>query len=202
MKELSSKSVQSPALPLESIDNIKCCHCLTTSMLSVGDCIPDHILQEHLEDTSGLLIDQARNTLDTSSTGKSPDCWLGDSLDVVSEHLPVPLGSSLSCGWHLTSKNKTSCVCSAFDLSSIDKLMFNFDGMTRDHWAVGFKLSSKQQLHFLYPWHVETPLRLNVMHWQHNLQGLCSLNSCSVVSKPLKSKMRNRSIIDNVDRLT
>ena len=107
MRKLSSKSVQSPALPLEGIDDIKCCHCLTTSMLSVGNCIPDHVLKEHLENASGLLIDQARNTLHTSTTSQPPDCWLGDSLDVVSEHLPVSLGSSLSCisTWHVRSRH-------------------------------------------------------------------------------------------------
>ena len=96
-RNLSSKSVQSSALSLEGIDNIKCCHCLAASVLSVGDCIPDHVLQEHLEDASSLLIDQARDTLDASATSQSPDCWLCDSLDVVSQHLSVSLGTSFSC---------------------------------------------------------------------------------------------------------
>ena len=109
-RKLSSKSVQCSALSLEGIDNIKCCHCLTASVLSVGDRIPDDILQEHLEDTSGLFVDQARDTLHTSTPSQSPDCWLGNSLDVVPEHLPVPLGSSLSCARHMAREDKTSCI--------------------------------------------------------------------------------------------
>ncbi len=36
-------------------------------MLGVGDSIPDDILKEDLEDTPGLLIDEARDTLDTNA---------------------------------------------------------------------------------------------------------------------------------------
>lgn len=66
-------------------------------MLSVGDGIPDDVLQEDLQDSSCLLIDKARDTLDASSTSQSADGGLGDALDVVSEYLPVSLGASLSC---------------------------------------------------------------------------------------------------------
>ena len=96
-RNLPSKAVQGPALALESIDNVESCHCLTAGMLSVGDCIPDDVLQEDLEDTPGLFIDESRDTLDTTTASQSTDGWLCDSLDVVSEHLPVALGTSLSC---------------------------------------------------------------------------------------------------------
>ena len=56
---LASKAVQGPSLALEGIDDIKGCHCLTASVLSICDCIPDDILQEDLEDASGLLIDES-----------------------------------------------------------------------------------------------------------------------------------------------
>ena len=96
-KNLSSKAIEGPSLPLQGIDNVKGCDCLTTSVLSVGDCIPDDILQEHLEDASGLLINESRDTLDTSTASKSADGWLCDSLNVVSEHLSMALGTTLSC---------------------------------------------------------------------------------------------------------
>ena len=66
---------------------------------------------QDLEDTSGLLVDQARDTLDTSSSSETSDSGLGDtpaesalrvglarygSLDVVSKDLPVSLGSTLA----------------------------------------------------------------------------------------------------------
>ncbi len=65
-------------------------------MLGVGDSIPDDILQEDLEDTPGLLVDEARDTLDTTAASQTPDGRLGDALDVIPEHLPVPLGASLA----------------------------------------------------------------------------------------------------------
>jgi len=46
-------------------------------------------LQEDLQDATGLLIDQARDTLDTTTAGQAADGGLGDALDVVAEHLPV-----------------------------------------------------------------------------------------------------------------
>jgi hypothetical protein len=65
-------------------------------MLGVGDSIPDDILKEDLEDTPGLLIDEARDTLDTTTASQTPDGRLGDALDVVPEHLPVTLSASLA----------------------------------------------------------------------------------------------------------
>jgi hypothetical protein len=42
-------------------------------------------LEEDLEDSTGLLVDESRDTLDTSTTGQSPNCRLGDTLDVVTK---------------------------------------------------------------------------------------------------------------------
>ena len=95
--DLASKAVQGPALAFEGIDDIKGCHSLTAGMLGVCDCIPDDILQEDLQDTPCLLINESRDTLDTSTASKSADGWLCDSLDVVSEYLSMALGTSLSC---------------------------------------------------------------------------------------------------------
>jgi len=53
-------------------------------------------LQEDLEDTTGLLVDQARDTLDTATAGQSADGRLGDTLDVVTEDLAVALGAALA----------------------------------------------------------------------------------------------------------
>ena len=83
-------------MPLESIDNIHGSDSLPLGMFGVGDSISDDILKENLEDSTGLFIDEARDTLDSSSASQTPDGRLGDSLDVVSQHLTVTLGSSLS----------------------------------------------------------------------------------------------------------
>ena len=93
---LTSKSIESTSLSLEGIDDIHGSNSLPLCMFGVGDSIPDDILKEHLQDSSCLLIDEARDPLDSSSPGQSPDGRLGDPLDVVPQHLPVPLGASLA----------------------------------------------------------------------------------------------------------
>ena len=93
---LTSESVQGAALPLEGIDHIHGGDSLPLGMLGVGDGIPDDILQEDLQDSPGLLVDEARDTLDTAAASQTPDGGLGDALDVVPEHLAVTLGASLA----------------------------------------------------------------------------------------------------------
>jgi hypothetical protein len=92
MNSLTAESVQSASLPLEGIDNIHGGDGLPLGVFSVGDSIPDDVLQENLEDTAGLFVDEARDTLDTSTASQTPDGGLGDALDVIPEHLP-PLPS-------------------------------------------------------------------------------------------------------------
>ena len=93
---LTSESVEGTSLPLEGIDNIHGGNGLPLGVFGVGDSIPDDILKENLEDSTGLLIDESRDTLDSSTASQPSDGGLGDSLDVVSQHLTVTLGASLS----------------------------------------------------------------------------------------------------------
>ena len=93
---LTAEAVQGAALPLQSIDHIHGSDGLPLGVLGVGDSVTDDILEEHLEDTTGLLVDEARDTLDSTTTRQTPDGGLGDALDVVPQHLPVPLGTSLA----------------------------------------------------------------------------------------------------------
>jgi hypothetical protein len=95
-------------------------------VLGVGNGITDGSLEEGLQDSSGFyigvrdetegrrvissnvigelgsvakrltLVNETRDTLDTTSTSETPDGGLGDSLDVVSQNLPVSLSASLS----------------------------------------------------------------------------------------------------------
>ena len=92
---LTAKAVKSAALPLQSIDHIHGGDGLPLGMLGVGDSIPDDVFQEHLQHTAGLLVDQARYPLHSSTSGQTSDGRFGDPLDVVAENFPVPLGSSL-----------------------------------------------------------------------------------------------------------
>ena len=92
----AAESVEGAPLSLESVDDVHGCDGLSLGVLGVGDCVTDHVLQERLEDAAGLLVDEARDTLDSSTAGETPDGRLGDALDVVSQDLPVTLGASLS----------------------------------------------------------------------------------------------------------
>ena len=96
VRGLTSESVESATLPLESVDDVHSSDSLPLGVLSVGDSITDDILQEDLEDSAGLLIDQARDTLDSTTAGKTTNGGLGDALNVVTQNLAMPLGSTLS----------------------------------------------------------------------------------------------------------
>ena len=93
---LTSESVQGASLPLEGIDHIHGGDGLPLGVFGVGDSVPDDVLEEHLEDTTGLLVDESGDTLDSATARQPPDGGLGDALDVVSQHLPVTLGASLA----------------------------------------------------------------------------------------------------------
>ena len=96
MDKLSSETIESLSLTLERIYDIHSSNSLTASMLSVGDRVADDILKEDLENTTGLFVDEAGDTLDTATTGETADGGLGDALDVVAKDLAMTLGASLS----------------------------------------------------------------------------------------------------------
>ena len=81
---LAAEPVEGAALAFERVDDVERGHGLPLGVLGVGNSIPDHALQVVLENTSGLLVDQSADTLDTTSSSQSPDCGLSDALDVVS----------------------------------------------------------------------------------------------------------------------
>ncbi len=95
-KRLSTETVESAALSLESVHNVKSSDGLSAGVLSVGDSVTDDVLKEDLEDTTGLLVDKTRDALDTTTAGKSANSRLGNALDVIPEHLAVALSTALS----------------------------------------------------------------------------------------------------------
>ena len=94
--DLTTEAVQGAALALQSIDHVHSSDGLALGMLRVGDCIPDNVLQEHLEHTSGLLVDETGDTLHTASASKTADGGLGDALDVVAQNFTMALGASFA----------------------------------------------------------------------------------------------------------
>jgi len=83
-------------LSLKSIDDIHGGDSLSSGVLGVSDRVSDDVLKEDLEDTSGLLVDKSRDSLDSTSSCQSSDGRLGDTLDVVSQDLAMSLGTSLT----------------------------------------------------------------------------------------------------------
>jgi hypothetical protein len=111
---LGAETVEGAALALESVDDVERGDGLALGVLSVGDRVADNVLKEGLEDGAGLLVDEARNTLDTTTASETADSGLGNtprvlsasesestffdrhSLDVVTKDLAVTLGAALA----------------------------------------------------------------------------------------------------------
>merc|ERR1719187_2425888 len=93
---LSSEAIEGPALPLQGIHHVHGGHSLPLSMLSVGHSITDDILQENLQNTPGLFVDETTDPLNTTPSCKSPDCRLGNALDVIPQHLTMSLSTTLA----------------------------------------------------------------------------------------------------------
>jgi hypothetical protein len=93
---LTTETVEGAALTLESVDNVKRGDGLALGVLGVGDGVTDDTLEEGLEDSTGLLVDHGRDTLDTTTTSETSDGGLGDTLDVVTKNLAVTLGAALA----------------------------------------------------------------------------------------------------------
>lgn len=110
----AAEAVEGAALALERVDHVHGRDRLALGVLRVGDGVPDHVLQEHLEHPAGLLVDEARDALDAAAPGQPPDGGLGDALDVVAQHLAVALGAALaatrrsSSHWMLQTKELKS----------------------------------------------------------------------------------------------
>ena len=93
---LAAEAVERAALPLERVHDVEGRDGLAAGVLGVGDRVADHVLEEHLEDTAGLLVDEPGDALHTSAASQAPDGGLRDALDVVAQDLAVPLGAALA----------------------------------------------------------------------------------------------------------
>ena len=69
---------------------------LRLGVLGVGDGIADDVLEEDLEHAASLLVDEARDTLDTTTASQTANGRLGDALDVVAKYLAMALGAALA----------------------------------------------------------------------------------------------------------
>jgi hypothetical protein len=108
---LTSETVEGLALTLEGVHDVHGRDSLATGMLGVGDRVTDDILEEDLEDTASLLIDETTDTLDTTTTSQTADRGLGNALDVVTKDLAVTLGASLSKSFASFSSSRHDEIC-------------------------------------------------------------------------------------------
>ena len=73
-------------MSLEGVDDIHGGDSLSLGVLGVGNSITNDVFQKDLEDTTGFFVDQARDTLDTTTAGKTADGRLKiDELERVFE---------------------------------------------------------------------------------------------------------------------
>ena len=92
--KLTAEAVERASLSLQCVDHIHGSDSLPLGVLGICDGIPDDVLEEHFQHSSGFFIDKSRDSLHSTSAGQTSDCWLRDTLDVITQHLPVTLGSS------------------------------------------------------------------------------------------------------------
>ena len=83
-------------MALQGVHDVHGCHRLPLGVFGVGHCVPDDVLQEHLEDSASLFVDETADSLHATPSGETTDGGLGDALDVVAKDLPVALSSTLA----------------------------------------------------------------------------------------------------------
>jgi len=96
VKKLCAETVQRAPRSLECVDDVEGGDGFPLCVFGVGDRVTDDVFKENLEDATGLLVDETRDTLHASTTGEATDSRLGDTLDVVAKNLAVSLGSTFS----------------------------------------------------------------------------------------------------------
>ena len=109
-ERLTSESVQGTSLTLQGVDDVHGCDGLTLGVFRVGDGIADDVLEEDLEHTASLLVDQAGDTLDTATTGQTANSRLGDTLDVITQDFAMTLSASLAESFTSLTTSR-HCVC-------------------------------------------------------------------------------------------
>ena len=93
---LTSETVQGAALTFQCVDDVHGGDRLALGMLGVSDGVADDVLEEDLEHTASLLVDETRDSLDSTTASETADCRLGDTLDVITQNFAMTLSATLS----------------------------------------------------------------------------------------------------------
>ncbi|KAK8945693.1 hypothetical protein KSP40_PGU013925 [Platanthera guangdongensis] len=83
IETLTTKSIESASLALQSIDDIHGSDCFPASVLRVGHGVANDVLEEDLENATGLLVDQAADALHAATASQAAYSRLRDALNVV-----------------------------------------------------------------------------------------------------------------------
>ena len=143
---LTAESVQGTALALEGVDNVHRGDGLPLGVLGVSHGITDNVLKENLEDTAGLLVDEAGDALDSTTTSKTTDGWLGDTLDVITKNLPVALSAPLSeslASFAASSHVAVSCVETRITARQTAGDLYTASAAARRHLECGMLIGRK-----------------------------------------------------------
>jgi len=94
----AAEAVESASLSLKSVDDVESSDGLSLGVFSVHNRVSDDVLEEALEDGTGLFVDVRADSLDTTTASKSANCWLGDSKDGLTKSTSVfvSLGAGLA----------------------------------------------------------------------------------------------------------
>lgn len=92
----AAEAVESASLSLKSVDDVESSDGLSLGVFSVHNRVSDDVLEEALEDGTGLFVDVRADSLDTTTASKSADSRLGDAEDGLTESTSVFV--SLSAG--------------------------------------------------------------------------------------------------------
>ncbi|WVZ03616.1 hypothetical protein V8G54_024422, partial [Vigna mungo] len=87
--ESASKTIECPSLSLQRIHHVHGRNSLPPSVLGIGHSVANHILQEYLQHSSGLFIDQSTDPLHATSSRQSPYRRFRYALNVVPKNFPV-----------------------------------------------------------------------------------------------------------------
>ena len=93
---LTTESVERASLTLQRVHDVHGGDGLATGVLGVRDGIADDMLEEDLEHSTSLLVDESADALHTAAARETTDGRLGDALDVVAQDLAVTLGAALA----------------------------------------------------------------------------------------------------------
>ncbi|XP_063963140.1 uncharacterized protein LOC135156043 [Lytechinus pictus] len=80
LEDRRNREMEGKSLPLQGLEDVHGGDGLPLVTLAVGDSITDDILEENLEDTTCLLVNETTHVLNTTMASKITDGWLGKSV--------------------------------------------------------------------------------------------------------------------------